>query len=71
MILALLIISILLFCWSVWQSGKIPEHTYEEDKEDKVEIKKEEPTPVMVDFFDSIKNDDDDQDPPTVVMVRK
>ena len=52
MILALLIISILLFCWSVWQSGKIPEHTYEEDKEDKVEIKKEEPTPVMVYFFD-------------------
>ena len=66
MILALLILSILLFCWATWQSSKIPEHKYDEPQEEKKEDPK--PTPVFPDF---VEQDEEDIDPPTVVMKRK
>lgn len=62
MILALLILSIVLFCWTTWESAKIPEHKYEEEKEVRVTI------PVTPKF---IEEDECDEDPPTVVMVKK
>jgi hypothetical protein len=66
MILALLIFSIILFCWATWQSSKIPEHKYDEPPEDKKEVPK--PTSVFPDF---VEQDEEDIDPPTVVMKRK
>lgn len=66
MILTLLIFSIILFCWATWQSSKIPEHKYEEPQKEKVEEQK--PTPV---FPEIEKQDEEDIDPPTVVMVKK
>lgn len=66
MILALLILSILLFCWATWQSSKIPEYKYDEPEIEKKESKI--PTPVFPEF---IEQNEEDADPPTVVMVKK
>lgn len=66
MILTLLILSVILFCWATWQSSKIPEHKYEEQKEEKKEEIKS--TPVFPEF---VEQDEEDIDPPTVVMGKK
>jgi len=68
MILTLLILSIALFCWSVWQSGHLPEHNYEEEQ--KRDQKTEAPTKVIPELIDDNYNNDD-EDPPTVVMVKR
>ena len=69
MILALLVLSVALFCWSVWKSGHIPEHIYEEE-EKKIDKKTEAATKVIAEFIDENYNNDDEA-PPTIVMPRK
>lgn len=69
MILTFLILSIALFCWSVWQSGHLPEHKYEEE-EGKVDKKTEAATKVIAELIDDNYNNDD-EDPPTVVMRKR
>lgn len=69
MILALLVLSVALFCWSVWQSGHIPEHIYEEEK-NKDDQKTDAATKVIPEFIDNDYNNDD-EDPPTVVMIKR
>ena len=68
MFLTLLILSIALFCWSVWQSGHLPEHNYEEEQ--KLDQKTEAATKVIAELIDDNYNNDD-EDPPTVVMVKR
>jgi len=68
-ILALLVLSVALFCWSVWQSGHIPEHIYEEEK-NKTDKKIEAATKVIPELIDDSYNNDD-EDPPTVVMRKR
>ena len=68
MILTLLILSIALFCWSVLQSGHLPEHNYEEEQ--KLDQKTEAATKVIAELIDDNYNNDD-EDPPTVVMVKR
>ena len=68
MIITLLILSIALFCWSIWQSGHLPDHDYNKDAEPKQKEEKKPPTPVFPEF---IETDPNEQDTPTVVMVKK
>jgi hypothetical protein len=68
MIQMLLVLSILLFCWSVYQSGKIPEHKEEDYLEDKKE--KDKATKVIAQLIEE-SDDNYDEDPPTIVMPRK
>jgi hypothetical protein len=68
MIQILLVLSILLFCWSVYQSGKIPEHKEEDYLEKQRE--KDTPTKVIAQLIEESDNNFD-EDPPTIVMPRK
>lgn len=61
MILTLLVLSIALFCWSLWKSASLPEYKKPEYLPQKVA------TRVIVEEYQN----DFDEDPPTIVMPRK
>jgi hypothetical protein len=65
MILALLILSVGLFCWAVFQSADLPDPPA--DNSDEL---KQTPTKVTVEFLDFTYNETD-EDRPTVVATKK
>jgi len=65
MIIALLILSVSLFCWAVFQSADLPD-----PPADNLDELKQTPTKVTVEFLDFTYNETD-EDPPTVIATKK
>ena len=68
MIYILLVLSLWFTSWTIWRYYLLSSGA-EYSKPPKVEKAVPTPTPVLVEFYDDIKNDFD-EDPPTVVMPR-